>query len=201
MDLVLNNLLWLICHKTQPTDDDVMSCKTDLWVKVLLWKDRCTGAIPLSRPGKSCSSGTENRYDGRLPGCSGWPGLLWVPRPAVGAPTTRAATAFTTVGSSDELLCLFRRESGFACSRADTAQFKLTKGLKSIGYPHLFYQAHQSQYPGCGRRCMRQLWRATGETWVPGEVQWQTSCPKRTWRTPFPKVQTTPWTPHTPDMQ
>ena len=86
-----------------------------------------------SRPGKSGSSGTKNRYDGRLPGCSGWPGLLWVPRPALGAPTTFAATAFTTVGSSGELFRLFCQESGFACSRADTAQFKLTEGLRPVG--------------------------------------------------------------------
>ena len=101
------------------------------WVAKLTcaWKfySEKTGA-QFSRLGKSWSSGTKNRYDGRLPGCSGWPGLLWVPHPALGAPTTLAATTFTTVGSLGELFCLFRRESGFACSRADTAQFKLTEG-------------------------------------------------------------------------
>ena len=64
----------------------VMGCKikTDLCVKVLKWEDRCTGTIPPSRLGKSWSSGTENRYNGRLPGCRGWPGLLWVPHSALG---------------------------------------------------------------------------------------------------------------------
>ena len=100
-------------------DRSVMNCKTDLCVKVLKWEVRCTEAIPLSWPGKSWSSVTENRYDGRLPGCSGWLGLLWVPYPALGTPTTLAATAFTPVGSSGELFRLFCQESGFACSRAD----------------------------------------------------------------------------------
>ena len=39
--------------------------------------------------------------------------------------------------SSDEIFHLSRRESGFACSRADIAQFKLTEGLRPVGYPHL----------------------------------------------------------------
>ena len=119
------------------SDDDVMSCKTDLCVKVLEWEDRCTGAIPHSQPGKSWSSGTKNRYNRRLPGCSGWPGILWVPRPALGAPMTFAAIAYTTAGSSGELFRLFRRESGFACHRADITQFKLTDGLRLVCYPHL----------------------------------------------------------------
>ena len=86
---------------------------------------------------ESWSSGTMNRYDERLPGCNGWPELLWMPRPALGARTTLAVTAFTNGGSSSELFRLFRRKSGFACSRADTAQFKLTEGLRPVGYTHL----------------------------------------------------------------
>ena len=74
---------------------------------------------------------------GDCQGCNGWPGHFGVPHPALGAPTTLAATVFTTVGSSGELFCLFRRESGFACSRADTAQSKITEGLRPVGYPHL----------------------------------------------------------------
>ena len=108
-----------------------MSFKTDLCVKVLQWEDRCTEAMPLSWPGKSWSSGSENRYDGRPPGCSGWPGLLWVPHPALGAPTTLAVTCFSTVGSSGEHFLLFRRELCFVCSRADTAQSKLTEGFET----------------------------------------------------------------------
>ena len=103
-----------------------------------LQEDQYTGAILLSRFEKSWSIGTENRYDGTLPGCSRWPRLLWVPHPTLGARTTLAATALTTVGSSGELFrFFFRRESGFSCSRANTAHSKLANGLRPVGYPHL----------------------------------------------------------------
>ena len=122
------------------------SCPSDLMMTWWVAKLTCAWKFYSEKTGAQAQSHTlglgsldpvARRTVTILPGYSGWPGLLWVPRPALGARTTLAATDFTTVGSSGELFGLFRRESGFPCSRDDTAQFKLTEGLRPIGYPHL----------------------------------------------------------------
>ena len=119
-----------------------------------------------------------NRYDGKLLGCSGWPGLLWKPHPALSAPTTPPSQPLDLQVNSS------------ACSTGSQASHAVGLTQPISNSPRVWEPSLPS--PG-----LASSPKPVPRVWPPLYVT-STNCPKRTWRAPLPKLLTTPWTRHTP---
>ena len=177
------------------------------WVAKLtcVWKfySEKTGAQGQSHS-LGLGSGTKNCYDGRLPGCSGWPGLLWVPHPALGTPTRLATTTFTTVDL---------QVNSSACSAGSQASHAVGLIQPNPNSPRVWDPSATLTWFSKLAKASTQGVATVAcdnyrESQVRAECQWRSSGrqavlkkkkkKKRTWWTLLPKVLTTPWTPHTP---
>ena len=136
----------------------------------------------------------ENHYDERLPGCSGWPGLLWVPYPVLGAPTTLAATAFTSVLQVNSSTCSAGSQVSHAVglTQPNPNSPRVWDLLVTLAW---FSKLAKASTQGVAAVACDSYWEPQVRAECQGRSSGRRGVLKRTWQVPLPKVLNTPYTP------